>query len=224
MFTGITRGLFPAEVIKKKDSYLRYKVFIDACFTADIKISDSISVNGVCQTVVDKGQDFFEFEAIEETLYVTNLRNLKSGDLVSIEPSLCFGDPIGGHISSGHVLGTAKIVRQDHREDNLTLKLQCPKEWMEYILPKGFITLEGSSLTIGNISQSKEYGFFEVYLIPETRRLCNFDSKKIGDLLNLEIDSQTQTIVNTVKNYLDRNKYNNFLKNESEPYELQRRT
>lgn len=205
MFSGITRGLFPCDVLKKNPTYMLYRVYSEADFISQIKSGDSVSVDGVCQTVVVQKEGFLEFEAIAETLEKTSLKDLKSKDLLSLEPSLRYGDQIGGHLSSGHVIGTAQVFCHEASKENLSLTLICPKEWLKCILPKGFITLDGSSLTVACTWIEDAFGFFKVHLIPETRRLCKFEQKKEDSWINVELDAQTQAIVQTVETYLKNN-------------------
>ena len=134
-----------------------------------------------------------------ETLRLTTLDDLFPGRQVSVERSIRYGDEIGGHEIAGHVTGTATVSHRKTSENNLSLTLNCPREWMKCILYKGFIAIDGSSLTVGNVDPA---GFFDIHLIPETLRLTNFGKKQIGDRVNVELDRTTQTIVQTVERVL----------------------
>lgn len=155
----------------------------------------SVAVDGVCLTVVAIEQRCVAFDVIEETLRRTTLGSLRPGDEVNIERSLKFGDEVGGHLLSGHVMGTARIeeVRQGNCQQEVWFG--CPPEWMEAILPKGYIAIDGASLTVVDV----EVGRFSVHLIPETLRVTTLGNKGVGDLVNIEFDLQTQAIVATVK-------------------------
>ena len=118
---------------------------------------------------------------------------------MSIERSLCYGDEIGGHEVAGHVIGTARIVAVTLAENNFSLTIACPDAWMKFIFPKGFIAVDGSSLTVGDVDSR---GTFTLHLIPETLRLTNFAHKRVGDLVNIELEHRTQTIVTTVERVL----------------------
>ncbi|MEK7532799.1 MAG: riboflavin synthase, partial [Patescibacteria group bacterium] len=118
-------------------------------------------------------------------------------DRVNIERSASLGDEIGGHLLSGHIMGTAEITDIDHSDNNHRVTFRAPREWMKYIFSKGFIALDGCSLTI--VEVDKTASTFTVWLIPETLRVTTFGFKKVGDKVNVEIDSRTQTIVDTVQ-------------------------
>lgn len=196
MFSGITQGLFPVTQVVAKHCMLDYVISLNDQLTQKLKIGSSLSVDGVCQTVTQIRNTLVSFTAMEETLSRTTLQQLYEGRRVSIEPSLRYGDEIGGHLLSGHVSGTAEVATIDQNQENLSITFKCAPEWMKYILPKGFIAVDGSSLTIGNIDSS---GFFKVHLIPETVRVTHFGNKKIGDLVNIELDQQTVAIVNNLE-------------------------
>ena len=176
---------------------LSYTVQLNQTIIEGVKNGASIAIDGVCQTVTAISADaIISFQAMQETLDKTTLSSLKQGQKVSVERSIRFGDEIGGHQVSGHVYGTACIHDITSRENNLLITVQCSANWMKYILPKGFIAVDGSSLTVGAV---KSDGYFNLHLIPETLRLTNFANKAVGDLVNIELDQQTMTIVDTVE-------------------------
>lgn len=200
MFSGITQGLFPVSALKRQKNLLQYAVDLPPILLESLRVGASVSVNGVCQTVVSIQQNAVWFDAMQETLDKTTLNQLQVGERVSIERSLRFGDEVGGHVVSGHVYGTAVITKKHQQGLTLSLSLHCDPTWMKYILPKGFIAMDGCSLTVGDISPKE--GLFTVYLIPETLRLTNFSSKKQGERVNIELDHQTRLIVDTVEHFL----------------------
>lgn len=159
-----------------------------------------MSIDGVCQTVVTIEANAPTFQAIQETLDKTTLAYLKLHQKVSVERSLKVGDEIGGHEVSGHVFGTAKIYRKTDAQDQVDLLIQCPLSWMRYIIEKGFIAVDGSSLTVGKVMP--EQGLFALHLIPETLRLTRFSTKKEGDWVNIEFDHKTKTIVDSIERIL----------------------
>ena len=134
-----------------------------------------------------------------ETLRLTTLDDLFPGRQVSVERSIRYGDEIGGHEIAGHVTGTATVSHRKTSENNLSLTLNCPREWMKYILYKGFVAVDGSSLTVGNVDPA---GFFDIHLIPETLRLTNFGKKQIGDRVNVELDSAAEPLCRLLSEYL----------------------
>ena len=199
MYSGITNGLFEVTHVETKPRLITYSVKLSSELIDGLTIGASVAVDGVCQTVVSINDHNVTFNAIQDTLERTTLRLLYIGRTVSIERSLRYGDEIGGHEVAGHVIGTAKIRTITSKEHNLSLTLECPKEWMKCILEKGFIAVDGSSLTVGEVDPS---GSFTLHLIPETLRLTNFGHKKVGELVNIELDHRTQAIVTTVERIL----------------------
>lgn len=195
MFSGIVKGLFRVSQIKTSDQLLTLTVSASPEFCAGIQIGASIAVDGVCLTVVAFTQSDVTFDVINETLSKTTLNQLKVGQIVGCERALKMGDEIGGHLVSGHVWGVATIDRIDQRGHEYVMTLACPPAWMKYILPKGYVALDGASLTVVDVDPE---GFFTVHLIPETLRMTSLGTKQKGDKVNLEIDSQTQAIVDSL--------------------------
>ena len=154
----------------------------------------SVAHNGCCLTVTETDGRTARFDLMAETLDKTNLGRLKAGDLVNLERAARFGDEIGGHLMSGHITATTKILRIERTEHNTTMHFALPAALKPYILPKGFVGLDGCSLTIGSVGVDS----FCVHLIPETLRRTLFGTRQAGDTVNLEIDPQTQAVVDTV--------------------------
>lgn len=204
MFTGITQGLYKVIALNKSPGLLSYTVELSQALCHHLLTGNSISVNGVCQTLVKLEGTQASFQAIQETLDKTTLNDLQLGDIVSIERSLRMGEEIGGHEVSGHVFGTAMIHHKTIDNDSMTLVIECNPDWMKYILPKGFIAVDGSSLTVGKTNPEK--GLFDLHLIPETLRLTNFSHKKLHDKVNIEFDHKTKTIVDTIERFLSTQK------------------
>jgi riboflavin synthase len=200
MFSGITEGLYPIIALKREPGLINYTVNLSKELCIGLRTGDSIAIDGVCQTVVKCIGTHVSFQAIQETLDKTTLNEMKNGDYVSVEPSVRIGEALGGHEVSGHVFGTALIQQKIETLNNLTLVIQCNPSWMKYILPKGFIAVDGSSLTIGETDS--EQGLFSLHLIPETLKLTKFSQKKVHDKVNLEFDQKTKTIVDTVERLL----------------------
>lgn len=158
----------------------------------------SVSVSGVCLTVVEAEGELVQFDVMGETLQKTNLGLLEVGDDVNLERSYHVGDEVGGHIVSGHVSTTATIASIQKTEENFVIEFKMDPRWSEYLFPKGFIALDGCSLTLVDVMKDG----FSVHLIPETLRLTTFANKKVGDKVNVEPEAQTVTMVETVKRYL----------------------
>jgi riboflavin synthase len=196
MFTGIVQGAFPVREIVRKDSALSYAIELPESMRAGLKLGASISVDGVCQTVARLEGSLVGFDANDETLRITTLGSLADGALAHVERSARQGDENGGHVLSGHVDGTAEIAGVERSTENLALTCRVPAELSRYLFNKGFIALQGASLTVNSWDETTQT--FRVHLIPETLRLTTFGQKKIGDRVNLEIDRQTQVIVDTI--------------------------
>ena len=154
----------------------------------------SVAHNGCCLTVTETDGRTARFDLMAETLDKTNLGRLKAGDLVNLARAARFGDEIGGHLMSGHITATTEILRIERTEHNTTMHFALPAALKPYILPKGFVGLDGCSLTIGSVGEDS----FCVHLIPETLRRTLFGTRQAGNTVNLEIDPQTQAVVDTV--------------------------
>lgn len=199
MFTGIVQGTAEVHQIIKKANFKTHIIKMPQQSLAELEVGASVAHNGVCLTVTEVNGDLVSFDLMQETLRITNLGALKVGDSVNIERAMRMGTEIGGHILSGHVYCTAQVKQLLPSENNLQIWFELPQaEIMKYILTKGFIAVDGISLTIGEV---KENGFC-VNLIPETLHRTLIGKRKVGDLVNIEIDPQTQAIVDTVKRYL----------------------
>jgi riboflavin synthase len=201
MFTGITRGTFEVTRIERTPDLLRYGVTLEPALIAGLITGASVSIDGVCQTVVSIHGLEVWFDAIAETLAKTTLGALALGQRVSVERSYKVGDELGGHIVSGHVSGTGAVHEVRRKGHDVSLSIEVPATWMKYIQPKGFIALDGSSLTVGETSS--DTGRFDVHLIPETLRLTNFGTKQAGDRVNVELDPRTVAIVDAVERVLE---------------------
>lgn len=196
MFTGIVQNCFPVVSLQQKQQSSRFSVELSEELISDVKIGASIAVDGVCLTVADQQGNQVFFDVMHETLQLTTLSTLAVGRKVNIERSARFGDEIGGHLVSGHVSGRVKLIDIEQTTENKTMTLQAKPAWMKYILNKGFIALDGASLTI--CDPDEVAATFKINLIPETLKRTTFGCKQVGDFLNIEFDPQTQAIVDTV--------------------------
>ncbi|MAI40647.1 MAG: riboflavin synthase [Euryarchaeota archaeon] len=197
MFTGIVQGVGTVvEVIEKQTIHT---LRIEIPDTNDLAIGASVSIDGACLTAVKIQDSVVDFDVIPETLHRTTLAHLSSDSKVNVERSLKFGDEIGGHLLSGHIMGTGIIHSKIENGEGVDFQISIPVDLRKYILEKGYIAIDGISLTIGLIQD----GHFALHIIPETLRLTTLGSKNIGDAVNLEIDSTTQTIVTTVERVME---------------------
>lgn len=199
MFTGIVQGIAKVVAITEKPNFKTHRIKMPIEMCENLITGASVAHNGVCLTVTDIDGDEVSFDLMQETLRITNLGALKVGDFVNIERAMKIGDEIGGHLLSGHVFCTAEVSQIINSENNYQIWLTLPEqEMMKYILTKGFIAVDGISLTIGEVKQQA----FCVNLIPETLNRTLIGTRKIGDKVNIEIDTQTQAVVDTVERYL----------------------
>ncbi|MEG3756729.1 riboflavin synthase subunit alpha [Pseudoalteromonas carrageenovora] len=204
MFTGIVQT--QATVVSKvfNEGVIRLVVSVGDEYVKHLDLGASIAINGCCLTVVKvelSNHDVVaqvHFDVIDETLALTNLGELELGSLVNYERSVTFGTELGGHIVSGHIHCAAQISQIIKVQSNCKIQLSLPKKWQKYVIYKGFVAINGASLTVGEVD---EHGFW-LHLIPETLAITNLGSAQVGDKLNIEVDQQTYTIINTVENYL----------------------
>ncbi len=200
MFTGIVQGLGVVTTVSDADGIRRLTVRLPEGRTSGLETGASVAINGVCLTVAAFDTESAAFDVIDETLRLTNLGALSVGSSVNTERAARFGDEIGGHVLSGHIHGLAEVVRVEPSDGNLAIWWRVPEALTKYVMPKGYVALNGCSLTVG---ERPEGSVFSIHLIPETRRLTTFGESKPGDQLNLEVDAQTQAIVDTVERVLD---------------------
>ncbi len=198
MFTGIVTGTAPVIEIKDENEIRNITIDLDG-YCEKLEIGASVSLDGVCMTVVSINGNKVCFDAIEETLNRSTIGNLKVGSEVNVERSLKMGDELGGHILSGHVMMTAKIIGKEKKGEGVNLSIENPIEARPYILEKGYIAIDGMSLTIGKVSEEK----FNIHIIPETLRITTIEQKEIGDYVNIEIDSRTQAVVDTIRRNME---------------------
>lgn len=200
MFTGIVQGT--AEVVERTPSGagLQLKLRFPAGALAGVEVGASVSISGTCLTVTSHQGDEASFDVIAETLRCTHLSEQAPGSRVNYERAAAFGDEIGGHLLSGHVVGCVEVLDRQDADGQIDLKLRPPRDQIRYILPKGYVALDGVSLTVGRVDE--EAGVFSVHLIPETLRVTTLKDVQSGARLNLEVDAMTQAAVATVERVL----------------------
>ncbi|MGE8355516.1 MAG: riboflavin synthase subunit alpha [Microvirgula sp.] len=198
MFTGIVQGVAEIVRIERRAAFQTRVVRLPAALLPGLAIGASVAHNGCCLTVTAIDGDLVSFDLMQETLRVTNLGDLDQGDRVNVERAARFGDEIGGHAMSGHVMCTAEVAEVIDTPDNRTIWFRLPATWMRFILNKGYVGVDGCSLTVGEV---REDGFC-VHLIPETLTRTNLGWRQVGERINIEVDPQTQAIVETVERVL----------------------
>ncbi len=182
MFTGIIEEV--GEIAQTQRRGMAVFFGIRASFAKELKEGDSVCVNGACLTVVAVQPPLFWVEAVEETLARTNLGFLKPGDKVNLERALSVAGRFGGHFVQGHVDGTGVIAQIVPRLRSKVMRIHTPKELMQYIVPKGSIAVDGVSLTVVDVGAD----WFTVSLIPFTLEHTTLGLRKVGDVVNLEVD------------------------------------
>lgn len=183
MFTGLVEELGVVRGVARGADSAR--IHIDAkIILEDIKTGDSIAVNGVCLTAVEYDRSRFAADVMAETLAKTNLAALKPGDRVNLERALKLGDRLGGHLVSGHIDGVGTVTRKERHDIATLITIAAPPGVMKYIIKKGSVAIDGTSLTVVDLSD----GSFKVSLIPHTAHMTTLGFKKTGDTVNLEGD------------------------------------
>lgn len=183
MFTGIVEELGEIrEISREADSItltIRAATVLD-----DVHHGDSIAVNGVCLTVVEFGDDFFTADLMQETLDRSSLGQVEVGSKVNLERATAVGQRLGGHIVQGHVDGTGEVLSRTPGERWEVVRISLPEQLNKYVVEKGSIAVDGTSLTVSAVSE----GFFEVSLIPTTLTDSVIGSASVGTKVNLEVD------------------------------------
>ena len=194
MFTGIVAA--SCEVVATNQGEEVRSIVVDLSgYDDDLEIGASVAIDGVCMTVVSAIDGDVRFEAIPETLERTTMGLLKQGSRVNIERSLRMGDELGGHILSGHIMSTARILQRTQKGEGIDLLIEHQADTKPYILEKGYIAVDGMSLTVGEVQSEG----FNLHIIPETLRITTIGEKTEGDLVNIEVDSRTQAVVDTIR-------------------------
>ena len=194
MFTGLVEDLGKVNNIKKFKGYWNIQIITNL---DDISIGDSISVNGVCLTVVNKVKNIIGFDVIKESLNKSNISHLDVNHFVNLERCLRFSDRLGGHLVQGHVECVGKIIAKESSEDGwVDFEISFDKYFLKYCIYKGSITLDGISLTIKELKEDS----LIVSIIPHTLKNTNLGFKNINDYLNVETD--------LIAKYVERNLLN----------------
>lgn len=201
MFTGIIKGKGLVRAIADRANLRVLTVTLPEGAEIGVELGASISVDGVCLTVTSIDGISASFDVMAETLRLTTLGALKAGDHVNIERAAREGVEIGGHPLSGHIDCICTVERIERPENNCVLTFKVPQPFSRYIFSKGYIGLNGTSLTVSNVD--KKAGTFQVWFIPETLRLTTFGDKREGDPINMEIERATQVYVDTVRDFLE---------------------
>ena len=200
MFTGIVQGTAEITSATQRDDVLTIEVELGENLIDGLEIGASVAVDGVCLTAVEIAESKAKFDIIEETMRCTTLDMARKNTQANIERSLKFGDEIGGHNVSGHVTSVATISEVKQGVNGRTLQLTSEGKEISYLMPKGFVAIDGISLTVGEVNLPT--ATFDVHLIPETIAVTTIGEKQVGDQVNLELDSATVAAVEAAKQML----------------------
>ena len=200
MFSGIVQGTAEITSAIQRDDVLTIEVTLGGKLIDGLEIGASVAVDGVCLTAVEIAESTAKFDIIEETIRCTTLNIERKNTQANIERSLKYGDEIGGHNVSGHVTSVATISEIKQGVNGRTLQLTSEEKEISYLMPKGFVAIDGISLTVGEVNRSTDT--FDVHLIPETIAVTTIGVKQVGDQVNLELDSATVAAVEAAKQML----------------------
>ena len=209
MFTGIVQGIATVRQLEDKPGLRRYTLAFPPGFAQGLAIGASVAVDGTCLTVTTlhgAGPDVVaaDFDVMAQSLALTTLAGLREGSAINVERAAKDGAEIGGHPLSGHIDFMATLADVRAPDNNRVLRINVPAPWMRYVFAKGYIAVNGASLTVAEARRERDgSGWFEVWLIPETLRMTTFGEKTAGAALNIEIERSTQVFVDTVRDAID---------------------
>ncbi|MDA1297310.1 MAG: riboflavin synthase [Chloroflexi bacterium] len=193
MFSGIV------EEVGRVRSYDMQRLVIEAKnVLSDLRVSDSISVAGVCLTVIEKDDNSFSVDTVPETVNRSNFSSLKPGDGVNLERALSYGDRVGGHMVQGHVDATGTIRSMERDGNSVWLEIECPEAILKYIVEKGFISVDGASLTVTRVTADS----FFLAIIPFTLENTTLKEREVGSGVNIEVDVTAKYVEKFVQPHL----------------------
>ncbi|AEF55692.1 riboflavin synthase [Marinomonas posidonica] len=202
MFTGIIQGKASVQSVIQDGRNKRLEVLFPEGVMLSQQLGASVAINGVCLTVAEIAHDVLTFDVIDTTLALTNIGLLQVGDTVNFERAARMGDEVGGHVMSGHIMTSVSVSHIEKVDESVHIRFVTDRQQevdaRRYLFDKGYVGLNGASLTISDIGND----WLEVSLIPETLRLTTFSMLSVGDKVNLEIDAHTQATVDTVERVL----------------------
>jgi riboflavin synthase len=201
MFTGIVQGIATVRRLSAKPGLHTVTLAFPPGFDEGLAVGASVAVDGTCLTVAALHADASaDFDVMQQSLAATTLAALRERGAVNVERAARDGAEIGGHPLSGHIDFVARVAEVREPDNNRVLRIAVPAPWMRYVFAKGYIAVNGASLTVAEAQRAADgSGWFEVWLIPETLRQTTFAAKAVGDALNIEIERSTQVFVDTVR-------------------------
>lgn len=202
MFTGIVQGVATIAALSDREGLRSFTLALPPAFSEGLEVGASVACDGVCLTATQvRPDDHASFDVMQQSLALTTLGQLQVGDRLNVERAAKGSAEIGGHLISGHVDCQAQVLDVRQPANNHVIRLGVPLPWMRYIFAKGYVAINGASLTVSDIHRRE--GWFEVWLIPETLRVTTWADKTAGSWVNIEIDRTTQVVVDTVRDVLD---------------------
>ena len=205
MFTGIVQGVATVAQLQDRPGLRSFTLQLPPGFCEGLAQGASVAVDGVCLTVTAlRGSDAADFDVMQQSLSLTTLGALQAGSRINVERAAKDGAEIGGHPLSGHIDFKATVADIRRPQNNHVMRIAVPAPWMRYVFAKGYIAINGASLTVAEAQrEAGGAGWFEVWLIPETLRVTTFADKPEGTPLNIEIERATQVFVDTVRDAID---------------------
>jgi riboflavin synthase len=205
MFTGIVQGMATVRALTERPGLRTFTLTFPPGFAQGLAVGASVAVDGTCLTVTAlHGDEAADFDVMQQSLALTTLAGLHEGSAINVERAARDGAEIGGHPLSGHIDFMARVADIRTPENNRVLRIKVPAPWMRYVFAKGYIAVNGASLTVAEAQRERDgSGWFEVWLIPETLRMTTFGDKAVGDAVNIEIERSTQVFVDTVRDAID---------------------
>jgi riboflavin synthase len=205
MFTGIVQGVARVLQLTDREGLRSLQLGFPPGFAEGLAIGASVACDGVCLTVTAcQGDDAADFDVMQQSLSLTTLGRLQPGSRLNVERAAREGAEVGGHALSGHVDFQATLAQIRTPQNNHVLRFAVPAPWMRYVFAKGYIAVNGASLTVAEAHrEAGGAGWFEVWLIPETLRMTTFGDKQEGDAVNIEIERSTQVVVDTVREAIE---------------------
>lgn len=205
MYTGIVQAVRPVAQVRPYPGGREITLSFTPELLSDLAIGGSVAVEGVCLSATKIDGDTVSFDAMDATLERTNLSRLADGSSVNVERSAKQGAEVGGHIIAGHIATTAEIVEIDTASDQAFIRFRVPADWAKYVFPRGFLAVNGCSLTIADREEGGPSGdIFRINLIPETLRQTTFRGYRAGDHVNVEVDHATMVMVDTIERTMSR--------------------
>lgn len=198
MFTGLVEEIGIISAIEESGDGRKIRISCKKLL-GDIKVKESISVGGICLTVVEVGSDYFEVDVVSETIMRSNIGQYVKGHKVNLEGALMLSDRLGGHIVQGHVDGIATVRSHERGDTGSLLIIDIPEELRKYVVEKGSITLDGISLTVASVNGTE----LSVALIPHTLEITTMGETESGDSLNVEVDIIAKYVENMMKGFTD---------------------